>query len=293
MDSKTSNVCQKILSILVLVLLNISIGKAQTDTAYEIGKIRFRTYCSSCHAVHREVYGPMLASITKKKERSWLVPFIQNSQSVIHSGDPYATSLFKKFNSQVMPSFEFLSKEDILAVLHYIEVESLHPDVHFNDAEVSGNAGSSVLQGKKEFLDHCSMCHFIHKESYFAPALGSVSKRHSTEWLVSFIQNSQKKIKEHDPYAENLYQAFDQHVMTTMEFLDEKEIKSILTYIEYASTQNAAYKNQLGKLESTAERSRKTDFYSAIAVVLWVTMMVIVAICCYLLVRTMQHINKN
>ncbi|HSY61162.1 MAG TPA: c-type cytochrome [Cytophaga sp.] len=223
---------------------------AQKDSIhYEIGKTYFRTYCSSCHSIHQEIYGPMLGSISKKKEEPWLVSFIQNSQNIIKSGDTYAQDLFERFNNQVMPSFEHLSQRDIQSILYYIEIESIQASEHMNDTDIPSTNNASIIQGKQEFLEHCSACHFIHKESTFAPALGSATKRHSREWLISFIQNSQKKIQNGDSYAQHLFNQFDKHVMTKMNFLSTEEIYSILDFIDFASTTNSAYKGKINKSE--------------------------------------------
>jgi len=239
----------------------------------------------------------MLASISKKKARSWLIPFIKNSQSVIRSGDPYATLLFEKFNNQVMPAFEHLSSREMEAILYYIEIESVEPSEVMNDADISIAVSSEILDGKHEFLEHCSMCHFIHKESYFAPALGSVSKRHSREWLISFIRNSQKKIKQGDSYAENLYQSFDQHVMTQMNFLEEEEINSILDYIEFESTINPAYKNQfnskLSYKKDTETIQPATGFCEKVGLFLSISMIFIMGLYYYLLLTNMQYIHVH
>lgn len=295
MNVEKSYVFARIL--LVILLLNVSYAEAQVDTIYESGKKRFRKNCSSCHAVHQEIYGPMLASIPKKKERSWLIPFIKNSQAVIRSGDPYATQLFAKFNKQTMPSFEWLTDSEIDAILHYINIESVQPSEFLNDSEIPETVNSSILEGKLEFLAHCSMCHFIHKESDFAPALGSVSKRHTREWLISFIQHSQKKIKDGDPYAVHLYKSFDQHLMTRMEFLQAEEIHSILDYIEFASTVNAAYKHkqydQIYARQSMDTKGSSTGSSQTIILLLSLTTFVLMLIVFLLLVNFNVHLKNR
>lgn len=239
-------------------ILNSFFCAAQKDSIiYASGKKIFRTYCSSCHSTHQEIYGPMLGSISKKRTEPWLIAFIQNSQEVIRSGDPYAKALFEKFNNQVMPSFKELSEEDIKAILYYLEYESIHPSSYLNDAAISSTTNSSILKGKQEFTEHCATCHFIHKESSFAPALGSVTKRHDRAWIISFIHNSQKVIKDGDPYAKNLYEQFDRHVMTSMDFLEDEEINSILDYIEYASTVDASYTGKINKTEYKKEARKQ------------------------------------
>jgi hypothetical protein len=86
------------------------------------------------------------------------------------------------------------------------------------------------------FRDQCSSCHFIHYEGRYAPALGSVSKRLPREWLIPFIQNSQKVIRGGDKYAQDLFDRYHKRVMVPMEFLTEDDITDILNYIAFSST---------------------------------------------------------
>ncbi|WP_157447006.1 c-type cytochrome [Cytophaga aurantiaca] len=278
-------------------LLNSFLCVAQKDSLiYTSGKNQFRTYCSSCHSTHQEIYGPMLGSISKKRTEPWLISFIQNSQQVIKSGDPYAKALFEKFNNQVMPTFEKLSKKDIKAILYYLEYESIHPSAHLNDATTVSTNNSSILEGKSEFTEHCSACHFIHKESSFAPALGSVTKRHDRAWIIAFIHNSQKVIQGGDPYAENLYQQFDRHVMTSMDFLEDEEINSILDYIEYASTVDASYTGKINKTEYKKEAQQQIErtfrspaLLKAISLILITVLLTVSAVILYFMLQLKKY----
>jgi mono/diheme cytochrome c family protein len=201
------------------------------------GEQLFRRHCSVCHSVHREVVGPMLASVTRKRSQEWLIRFIKNSEEVINSGDPYARHMMDAFNNQVMPTFPMLSQQDIQSILVYIERESL---VQVDDTPVHDRitvkSDSSILRGRMLFRDQCSSCHFIHYEGRYAPALGSVSKRLPREWLIPFIQNSQKVIRSGDKYAQELFNRYHKRVMVPMEFLTEDDITDILNYIAYSST---------------------------------------------------------
>ena len=81
----------------------------------------FGSRCSSCHSVGKgDVVGPDLQGVTARHDRAWLHRFIHSSQSVIRSGDPAATSLFKRYGRQVMPDHP-LSDAEIDTLLAYIE----------------------------------------------------------------------------------------------------------------------------------------------------------------------------
>jgi mono/diheme cytochrome c family protein len=179
----------------------------------------------------------MLGSINKKRKPEWLLAFIKNSQHVIANGDIYALRLYNAYQHQVMPSFsKELSDHDIYDVLSYLERETLFPkqipDIN-NSVIVSARA--EVVEGMQLFDQQCASCHSVVKENY-GPALGSVTKRHSREWLIAFIKNSQKVIRSGDEYAIMLFNNFDKKVMVPMEFLSDGEINSILQYIEFASS---------------------------------------------------------
>jgi mono/diheme cytochrome c family protein len=180
----------------------------------------------------------MLGSIPKKRPQEWLMSFIQDSQEVIVSGDAYANFLFQQYNQQVMPDFGGkLSGDDITDILHYIEEESIHPTEPIeDDADVERNGSTEVLKGKWIFQTQCATCHHVLSESSQAPALGSVSKRRPHAWLVSFIHNSQKVITSGDPYATQLFGAFESRVMVPMEFLSEDEIDAVLAYIGFMAS---------------------------------------------------------
>jgi cytochrome c2 len=219
---------------------------------YNKGKETFRTYCGSCHDIHKEVVGPMLASIPKKRPIDWLVPFIKNSQRVIVSGDDYANLLYEQYDQNVMPNFAELSDNEVNNILYYIEAESLRPEKETNlEEDVLQNASPVVLQGKQIFQQQCSNCHYINKEDDDGgPALGSVTRRRSKAWLVSFIRNSQKVIQAGDPYAVHLFNSFNRRIMVPMEFLTENDISSILEYIELASSSSHARAGVSGRTSS-------------------------------------------
>lgn len=90
----------------------------------EEGKSIFSTRCTSCHNVNKDLVGPALAGIDQRKPVDWLIKFVHSSQSVIKSGDPYATTLFNKFNHILMPDHSDLTDENIKSIVEYIKSEA-------------------------------------------------------------------------------------------------------------------------------------------------------------------------
>ena len=216
-----------------ILFIIISVKALGQDTMAMIrhGENLFHTNCSPCHGIGKEKTGPSLASIPKKRPKEWLHKFIHNSQEVIISGDAYANHLFEQYNRNVMPAFKKFSSDDINNILAYIEYRSHFPnktDLYSKVKEETGREGEVL------FNNHCGTCHALNKEGY-GPALASVTKRRSLNWLIPFIRNSQKVIHSGDPYANHLYQNFGKRIMVPFDFLEEKEIISILKYIELSS----------------------------------------------------------
>src|SRR5205085_7967726 len=86
------------------------------------GENLFNEKCNGCHNIYYEGIGPELAGVTSVNSVSWLKNFIRDPQKTIESGDTTAQKLSKRFKS-VMPSFSYLSDEDIDAVLAYLNTK--------------------------------------------------------------------------------------------------------------------------------------------------------------------------
>jgi mono/diheme cytochrome c family protein len=83
-------------------------------------KAIFSKRCTVCHTFGKGVkVGPDLKGVTERRPREWLVRFIRTSSSVIQSGDPTATKLFRDFKQERMPDWSDLSREQVNAILDY------------------------------------------------------------------------------------------------------------------------------------------------------------------------------
>jgi len=87
------------------------------------GEKLYNANCTQCHAINEVVIGPALKGIEERRERSWLLSWIKNSQKVIESGDEYAVALYEKYKKVAMPAYPFTDAE-IISVLEYIDVAS-------------------------------------------------------------------------------------------------------------------------------------------------------------------------
>ncbi len=107
-----------------LALAAVWLGLLQWGWAQdaELGKKLFQQNCSACHKLGAKLVGPDLIGVTERRDESWLIQFIQNSQALIEAGDEQAVAIFEEFNKMVMPP-QPLSEEEIRSVLAYIESE--------------------------------------------------------------------------------------------------------------------------------------------------------------------------
>ena len=91
------------------------------------GKAIFTTRCAGCHNVHKQLTGPALAGVDRRRSLDWIVNFVHSSQTVIKKGDKEAVALFKQFNNIPMPDHTDLTAAQIGNVVEYIKAEAAAP----------------------------------------------------------------------------------------------------------------------------------------------------------------------
>jgi len=86
------------------------------------GKALFMSNCASCHNPLKDATGPALQNIDKTfPSKDWVYGWVHNSAAVIASGDKTANDMYNKFNKTAMTAFPQLSKEEIDAILSYVD----------------------------------------------------------------------------------------------------------------------------------------------------------------------------
>lgn len=117
-----------ILSISLLVACGNQNGKSIDDfksTGADVQNIDalFSSKCGMCHGINEDKIGPALSGALQRwdNDPKRLKAFIKNSNEVIQSGDPYAQSLYQKWNRSAMPSFPNLSEDELNQLIEYIK----------------------------------------------------------------------------------------------------------------------------------------------------------------------------
>ena len=115
------------------------------DATLANGKVLFTKYCSSCHSLEADGFGPPLGGITSVLPDDALVAFIQNPSKVIASKNERAVSQLARYK-RVMPAFEWMQEGEISAVLSYIHHESeLH---HIEATSIQSDSTRGGLTGR-------------------------------------------------------------------------------------------------------------------------------------------------
>ncbi|WP_291781627.1 c-type cytochrome [Cecembia sp.] len=94
---------------------------SDSEEAIAAGKSIFNANCRSCHRLDQKNVGPALRGVTDRHSIDWTKSFIRNSQVLIASGDAEAVAIYNEYNQLVMPAHEFLSDDDLMNLLAYIE----------------------------------------------------------------------------------------------------------------------------------------------------------------------------
>lgn len=129
----------------------------------------FTKRCATCHTVgHGVEVGPDLKGVTERRKKSWLIPFIQSSQTVIQSGDTTANELFATFKHQKMPDHPYTAAqiEEILAFIAAGGPDSLKPKLRAADSATPAEValGHDLFFGTRSFEAGgvaCAGCHSI------------------------------------------------------------------------------------------------------------------------------------
>jgi mono/diheme cytochrome c family protein len=111
-----------------------------------------------------------------------------------------------------------------------------HSDQAANVAEVAAaEIDGDPVAGKQLFNTNCAACHALNRKMT-GPALANVESRLQEEeglgkeWLYKWIKNSQGMISAGDPYANEIYNEYNQTAMTAFPTLSDADIDNILAY---------------------------------------------------------------
>ncbi|MCC6587151.1 MAG: c-type cytochrome [Bryobacterales bacterium] len=152
-------------SITVILLTGPTVLQAQDPAEF------YRDNCASCHTIGGgRLTGPDLKNVAQRKDRAWLVQFLQSPQAMIDRGDGYALKLKQEARDVVMPTINGMSPARAELLLSMIEAESKLPKSQFVGLQISDRPfterdvelGKSLFMGHKKLANGgppCVTCH--------------------------------------------------------------------------------------------------------------------------------------
>jgi cytochrome c2 len=138
------------------------------------GEAFFHQKCSACHTIGGgHLIGPDLKDVTKRKDRAWLVKFLQDPKAMVDSGDPYVAKLVQEAPGRmVMPTIPGMTPDMANALLDYIDggtvarkpaaVASPISDRPFTAADIT--LGQQLFLGEQRLANGgpaCVSCHTL------------------------------------------------------------------------------------------------------------------------------------
>lgn len=154
-------------TVLFLDLFAVTSAKAQDASGF------FKQNCTSCHTIGGgRLTGPDLKDVATRKDRQWLVQFLQSPKAMIDSGDPYASKLQQEARGVVMPNIAGMNPQQAEALLEMIAAESKLPRSQFAGMQISDRplTAQDIARGRLIFLGEqplgaggpaCLSCHSI------------------------------------------------------------------------------------------------------------------------------------
>ena len=159
--------CRLVMFAALVMLLSNGTVAQQDATA------SFKQNCTNCHTIGGgRLTGPDLKDVATRRDRAWLVQFLQSPKAMIDSGDPYATKLQQEARGAVMPNISGMNPQQAQALLDLITAESKLPRSQFAGLQISDRplTAQDVAKGKLFFVGEqplsgggpaCISCHTI------------------------------------------------------------------------------------------------------------------------------------
>lgn len=156
---------------------------------------------------------------------------------------------------------------------------------------------AAISEGESLFNANCTTCHRVHQK-LVGPALANVYDRApSLDWMVSFIQNSQKVIASGDDYAVNLYEEYNKTQMTAFPTFSREQILNIIGYIkvetEKGPPQAQATADAGGETGAPAGEAIPTAYLNAILIGLIIVLALILVVLVIITTVLRKYLNQQ
>lgn len=145
-----------------------------------------------------------------------------------------------------------------------------------SDSSVSELNAELVSAGEMLFKNNCQVCHEVHEQK-LGPALADVHNKRPIEWIKAFITNSQKVIQSGDEYAVNLYNEFNQTLMTPFDFSDD-ELNAVIEYVKSETVKGPSVKEVAVTAGTDAQQIAQEGVLSTRTVTIFLIILLLVLV---------------
>lgn len=190
----------------------------------------------------------------------------------------------------------FISGSSFLLVLLAFFVMAI-PSAAFAQDEDAGATGAAneltgdIANGGSLFKSNCASCHDTGTSRSVGPGLKDIHKKHSFEWLVKWIRNSQAMVAAGDPDAVKIFNEYNKVPMTSFPTLSETDVQDILAYIEDANIKAAAASSATASAGGGG--GAQAEGPSTLFVVLLVVLVVVVLLLSVVLLVVLNVLSKT
>jgi len=156
---------------------------------------------------------------------------------------------------------------------------------------VTMSHAQDVKEGQTLFKSKCASCHSVTKK-VIGPALAGMTERHSEEWLLSWIKNSQAMIASGDPAAVAIYEEYNKLMMNSFTDLSDDQIKSIIAYVqdEEAKAANPTATDSGG---AAVAKSEDANTFMIIGLIAIVALAVVIIIVLNRVIRALEKVIES
>lgn len=212
-----------LVSILCAVFF-LTTPRAAADVAE--GETLFKQICVACHTIGGgRLIGPDLAGVHNRRPQEWLTTYIKSSQTVIKSGDPYATQLFAEYSEILMPDNDY-SDAQIASILEYVAANSPADGSQVSAAsepepitEESIRSGEQLFMGKTRFENGGSTCISCHNVDHAGVIAGGTLAKDLTNVHTRLGQAGVRAVIANTPFPV-MSKAFEGKQLTAQEVIN-------------------------------------------------------------------------
>jgi protein SCO1/2 len=101
-----------------------SYAQARALPPARTGEDLFKGRCAACHTIGQgDRLGPDLLDVVSRRDRSWLVRWLQEPDIMLEEKDPLAMALFNQYGKVPMPNLK-LTDKNTLDLIEFLQTES-------------------------------------------------------------------------------------------------------------------------------------------------------------------------